>query len=109
MRELGSEGERPVYWLPPPTARDDEQNAIYETQNRAVEDAAAAVPGARYVDIFNTINGGKYSEELKIDGSRVLARQPDGIHFTREGAVVPVRLILRAMARDFRALRGTAP
>src|SRR5688572_7189341 len=48
MRELGSNGKRPVYWLPPPTARDSEQNAIYETQNRAVEAAAAAVPGARY-------------------------------------------------------------
>jgi uncharacterized protein len=109
MGELSSEGERPVYWVPPPTARDEEQNAIYETQNRAVEDAAAAVPGARYVDIFNTINDGKYSDELTIDGDRVLARQSDGIHFTREGAVVPVRLILRAMARDFGALRGAAP
>jgi uncharacterized protein len=109
MRELSSNGERPVYWLPPPTARDDEQNAIYETQNHAVDAAAAAVPGARYVDIFNTINGGKYSDELKIDGRRVLARQSDGIHFTREGAVVPVRLILRAMARDYDALRGAAP
>jgi uncharacterized protein len=109
MGELSSEGERPVYWVPPPTARDEEQNAIYETQNRAVEDAAAAVPGARYVDIFNTINDGEYSDELTIDGDRVLARQSDGIHFTREGAVVPVRLILRAMARDFEALRGAAP
>jgi hypothetical protein len=101
MRELASDGERPVYWVPPPTARDPEQNAIYETQNRAVDDAAAAVPGARYVDIFNTINDGEYSDELTIDGERVLARQTDGIHFTREGAVVPVRLILRAMARDY--------
>ena len=109
MRELGSEGERPVYWLPPPTARDEEQNAIYETQNHAVEDGAAAVPGARYVDIFNTINHGKYSDELRIDGDRVLARQSDGIHFTREGAEVPARLILRAMARDYEALRGAAP
>jgi hypothetical protein len=109
MRELGSNGERPVYWLPPPTARDDEQNAIYETQNRAVDEAAAAVPGARYVDIFNTINDGEYSDELTIDGDRVLARQSDGIHFTREGAVVPVRLILRQMARDYGALRGVAP
>ncbi|HEV2874373.1 MAG TPA: GDSL-type esterase/lipase family protein [Thermoleophilaceae bacterium] len=109
MRELGSEGERPVYWLPPPTARDEEQNAIYETQNKAVEDAAAAVPGARYVDIFNTINDGVYSDELRIDGDRVLARQSDGIHFTREGAEVPVRLILRAMARDYEALRDAAP
>jgi uncharacterized protein len=98
-----------VYWVPPPTARDDEQNAIYETQNNAVEAAATAVPGARYVDVFNTINGGKYSDELRIDGRRVLARQPDGIHFSREGAVVPVRLILRAMARDYEALRGATP
>jgi uncharacterized protein len=109
MRELSSNGERPVYWVPPPTARDDEQNAIYETQNHAVDAAAAAVPGARYVDIFNTINGGRYSDELRIDGRRVLARQSDGIHFTREGAVVPVRLILRAMARDYEALRGASP
>jgi uncharacterized protein len=109
MRTLSSEGERPVYWVPPPTARDDEQNGIYETQNRAVEDAAAAVPGARYVDIFNTINGGVYSDELRIDGDRVLARQSDGIHFTREGAVVPVRLILEAMAKDFEALRDAGP
>jgi hypothetical protein len=108
MRALGA-GDRPVYWVPPPTARDEEQNAIYETQNRAVEDAAAAVPGARYVDIFNAINDGEYSDELTIDGDRVLARQPDGIHFTREGAELPVRLILRAMARDYEALRGAAP
>jgi uncharacterized protein len=109
MRTLSSEGERPVYWVPPPTARDDEQNGIYATQNRAVEDAAAAVPGGRYVDIFNTINGGVYSDELRIDGDRVLARQSDGIHFTREGAVVPVRLILEAMAKDYEALRDVGP
>ena len=108
MRALGA-GDRPVYWVPPPTARDDEQNAIYETQNGAVEEAASAVPGARYVDIFNTINDGEYSDELTIDGDRVLARQPDGIHFTREGAELPVRLILRAMARDYEALRDAAP
>jgi uncharacterized protein len=108
MRALGA-GERPVYWVPPPTARDEEQNAIYETQNGAVDEAAAAVSGARYVDIFNSINDGEYSDELTIDGDRVLARQPDGIHFTREGAEIPVRLILRAMARDYEALRGAAP
>jgi uncharacterized protein len=105
MRELGSDGKRPVYWVPSPTARDPEFNEIYETQNRAVEQAALAVPGARYVDIYSTINRGRYSDELKIDGRRVLARQADGVHFSREGAIVPARLILRAMAKDYRALR----
>src|SRR5215218_5294466 len=103
-RVLSGEGKRPVYWVPPPTARDDEFNAIYGSQNRAVEQAARAVPGLRYVDIYNTINGGEYSDDLKIDGRRVLARQPDGVHFTRDGAVLPTRLLLRAMARDYPAL-----
>jgi len=105
MRELGSKGKRPVYWVPPPTARDPKFNDIYAVQNKAVEQAAAAVPGARYVDIYNTINHGRYSDVLKIDGRRVLARQADGVHFSRAGALVPARLILRAMAKDYRVLR----
>ncbi len=109
MRELGSNGKRPVYWLPPPTARDPEFNTIYETENRAIEQAARAVPGARYVDIYNTINNGRYSDELKIDGRRVLARQSDGVHFNREGSIVPTRLVLEAMAKDYEALRDAAP
>ena len=107
MRELSSNGKRPVYWVPPPTARDPKFNDIYATQNKAVEQAAAAVDGARYVDIYNTINHGRYSDELKIDGRRVLARQSDGVHFSREGAVVPARLILRAMAKDYRVLNAS--
>lgn len=106
MRELGSNGRRPVYWVPPPTVRDSEFNRIFASQNKAVEQAARAVQGARYVDIYSTINHGRYSDSLKIDGRRVLARQSDGVHFTREGAVVPSRLILRAMARDYRVLRN---
>jgi hypothetical protein len=105
MRELGSDGRRPVYWVPPPTARDSEFNEIYATQNKAVEQAAAAVPGARYVDIYDTINKGRYSDQLKIDGRRVLARQSDGVHFSRAGALVPARLIFRAMAKDYKVLR----
>jgi hypothetical protein len=103
---LSGNGERPVYWVPPPTARDPEFNDIYASQNRAVERAAESTPALRYVDIYSTLGRGKYSDSLRIDGRRVLARQPDGIHFTREGAVAPVRLILAAMAEDFPVLRG---
>jgi uncharacterized protein len=103
---LSGDGDRPVYWVPPPTARDPEFNDIYASQNRAVERAATSSPALRYVDIYSTLSRGRYSDTLKIDGRRVLARQADGIHFTREGAVAPVRLILAAMAEDFPVLRG---
>ena len=102
---LSGDGERPVYWVPPPTARDPEFNDIYASQNRAAERATEAISALRYVDIYSTLNRGKYSDSLRIDGKRVLARQADGVHFTREGAVAPVRLILDAMAEDFPVLR----
>jgi hypothetical protein len=102
---LSGGAERPVYWVPPPTARDKELNRIFASQNRAVERATEGVPALRYVDVYSTLSGGRYSDELRIDGRRVLARQPDGIHFTLDGAVAPARLILDAMAEDFPALR----
>ncbi len=103
-QSLAGNAERPVYWVPPPTARDSEQNGIYASQNRAVEQAVDAVPGLRYVDVFSTLSGGRYSDDLKIDGRKVLARQPDGIHFSRDGAIAPARLVLEAMAEDYPAL-----
>ena len=102
---LSSGGKRPVYWVPPPTARDPKFNDIFRIQNRAAERATKAVPALRYVDVYSTLGHGRYSDELRIDGRRVLARQSDGIHFTRDGAVAPARLILDAMAEDFPALR----
>ena len=102
---LSSGGTRPVYWVPPPTARDPKFNRIFRIQNRAVARATQAVPALRYVDVYSTLGHGRYSDELRIDGKRVLARQPDGIHFSRDGAVAPARLILDAMAEDFPALR----
>jgi uncharacterized protein len=100
-KTLSGDGERPVYWVPPPTARDDEFNEIYATQNRAVKQAEQAVPDLRYVDVYSTLNGGRYSDSLKIDGRRVLARQADGVHFTRDGAIAPARLVLDQMEKDF--------
>jgi len=103
---LSGNGRRPVYWVPPPTARDPQFDEIFASQNRAVERATDSVPALRYVDVYSTLNGGRYSDDLVIDRKRVLARQPDGIHFTRDGAVAAVRLILDSMAEDFPALRA---
>lgn len=107
MRTLSGDGKRPVYWVPPPTARDQQYNEIYRSQNRAVKRAAESVEGARYVDIYSTINDGRYSDEVELDGRRVLGRQSDGIHFNREGAEIPAGLVIAAMAKDYPALKGS--
>ena len=104
MRTLGGDGERPVYWVPPPTARDSDLDDIYRSQNRAVARAAEAVEGARYVDVYSTINDGEYSDQVRIDGRKVLGRQYDGIHFNRDGALIPAEMVLDAMAKDYPAL-----
>lgn len=109
MKTLSGDGKRPVYWVPPPTARDQTYNEIYRSQNRAVALAAESVEGARYVDIFSTIGNGRYSDDIEVDGRKVLGRQSDGIHFNREGAEVPAGLVLAAMAKDYPALKGAAP
>jgi len=109
MQTLSDNGKRPVYWVPPPTARDQTYNEIYRSQNRAVKRAAESVEGARYVDIFSTIGNGQYSDEVEVNGRKVLGRQSDGIHFNREGAEVPAGLILATMAEDYPALKDAAP
>ena len=58
-----------MYWVPPPTARDPEFNDIYASQNRAAERAADAIFRACAMDIYSTLNHGRYSDTLKIDGS----------------------------------------
>jgi hypothetical protein len=109
MQTLSGDGKRPVYWVAPPTARDQTYNEIYRSQNRAVQRGAESVEGARYVDIFSTIGNGQYSDQVEVNGRKVLGRQSDGIHFNREGAEVPAGLVLAAMAEDYPALKDAAP
>lgn len=104
MKTLGGDGERPVYWVPPPTARDASFNEIYRSQNRAVARAAQSVEGARYIDVFSTINDGEYTDQVRIDGRKVLGRQSDGIHFNRDGALIPAEMVLAAMTKDYPVL-----
>ena len=51
MRHLPGR-RRAVYWSGPPTARANGWDALYRKINRADRAAAAALPGAQYVDLY---------------------------------------------------------
>src|SRR5688500_12176245 len=51
---LSGGGERPVYWVPPPTARDPEFNDIYAYQIREVTRAAESTSALRFNVIHST-------------------------------------------------------
>jgi hypothetical protein len=105
MHSYAAGGQRQVYWAGPPTARDNKFNGIFAQINQAIARAAQAIPGAHFVDLYSaTAVNGAYADFASIDGHNLLARQPDGVHFTYEGAVQPARLLLDAMSPAYGAL-----
>jgi hypothetical protein len=104
MATLSERGKRPVYWVPPPSARDPVYDRIYRAQNAATKRAAAVIRGARFVDDYFAFNHGRYTDTLVIDGRRVISRQSDGVHFSRDGALAPAKLVREAMRRDYPTL-----
>ena len=87
MRELSGNGKRPVYWAPSPTARDEEFNRIYRIQNFAVERAAAPCRAHATWTSRRRSAAAATGRSREIHGRRVISRQADGVHFTREGAL----------------------
>ncbi|MET0741392.1 MAG: DUF459 domain-containing protein [Candidatus Nanopelagicales bacterium] len=105
MQAYAAGGMRQVFWSGPPTARDNTFSGIFAQINEAVARAAQAIPGAHFVDLYAaTAVSGAYSDFASIDGQNVLARQPDGVHFSYQGALQPARLLLDAMSPAYGAL-----
>jgi len=106
MRQFTASGAT-VYWSGPPTASSTKWNRIFARINSAAATAADLEPGAGYVDLFNgTAVDGKYSATwTRSDDKTVVARQPDGIHFSRAGAGQPALLLLAAMESAHGPLR----
>lgn len=102
MQSMIDHGVQRVYWSGPPLARSDGWNSSYRRVNAAIARAAAAIPGARYVDLYQgTSDNGRYSDYMVIDGNRVKARQSDGIHWTYDGAKQVAELVQEAMQKDY--------
>ena len=106
MRQFTAAGAS-VYWSGPPTAAETKWNRIFARINSAVATAAELEPRAGYVDLFKgTAVNGRYSATwTRAAGNTVVARQTDGIHFSRVGAGQPALLLLAAMESAHGQLR----
>lgn len=98
----GSAG-RQVLWVGPPVARSARWAHIFARLNSAASFGAPIAPGGQYVNIAGPTSAhGRYSDYLNSPGGRpVLARQPDGVHFTYDGSLFPARIIWGVLQREF--------
>ena len=102
MRTYLAGGVQAVYWSGPPMARDGLWNRLYGKVNSAAARAAASVARTQYVDLYRgTAVDGHYAEKVPF-GSRLIqhARQPDGVHWTLDGSLLPASLELAAISED---------
>lgn len=92
-------GKRHAYWVGMPMAKSPRLAKDYELINTALRNAAAAVPGATYVHIWDDFSpDGKYTDFL--DGKLVRAR--DGVHLNRDGATILMRKLYAILAADWK-------
>jgi hypothetical protein len=99
MRLITENGRRRVYWVGMPVPRSERLARDYAQINAALRDAAAAVPGARYVDITaDFAPDGHYTDF--VGGQLVRAR--DGIHLNRDGSVRLMRKLLALLDADWK-------
>ncbi len=98
-------GAQRIYWSGPPVARNSNWDNSYRRINAAVARAAAAIPGARYVDLYSPSGVDTvYSDYDTVEGKQIRARQGDGIHWTYDGSREPAELIMGQFAKEYGSL-----
>lgn len=98
----GQGGHR-VYWLSMPPARDPRWAYDFSQINRAIQMAAARVPGAEYVNVLRPITAnGRYADYVRVAGQYELIREPDGVHLNMAGSQIVARELMSVLRRDWR-------
>jgi uncharacterized protein len=105
MDLLGSDGQRQVFWVGMPNAKNAEQSAIYKNVDRIAIAEAKKRPWVHYVDTYDLFSdaNGNYSDYLtSLAGKSELVRQGDGVHWTRPGGDMAADAVLKAMAKVYK-------
>lgn len=109
MQIWARQGNRRIYWLSVPPARDAGW-AHDDTQiNLALRRAAARVPGAEFVDVLGPVTDhGRYADFVKVNGLETLIREPDGVHLNVAGSALVAHEIRAVLAAQWHFVRGRA-
>jgi hypothetical protein len=104
---LGPRGEH-VIWVGAPVMRPPKLNARVRILNGIYQREMAWRPRALFVDTWPVLadRKGNYLEHVRHAGKTVLARSPDGVHVSREGAKILIDHIV-PRARAFVATDGS--
>ncbi len=79
-----------VVWAGPPVVSDKNRNLSYRQVNQSLTDTSLLIPELKYLDVFTNL---KPDLSAIVNGKRMLLRQADGIHWTREAsAMIAVEL-----------------
>lgn len=109
MRIWARSGNRRIYWLSVPPARDPGWAHDDAQIDVALRQAAAQVPGAEYVDVLGPITDhGRYADFVKIGGQETLIREPDGVHLNIEGSTLVAQEVRALLAREWHFQRRSA-
>ena len=108
MNTYRREGAARVYWLTLPLPRDERRQEIARAVNGAVRAAAAAYRAqVRVLDMAAIFTpGGRYRDDMAVDGEQRLVRGADGIHLNETGAELAADAVQRALGADFEDVPG---
>jgi hypothetical protein len=108
LRIYSQGGRVPIYWMSLPVAHNAKLDGYFRQLNSAITAASRVVPRTRLVDIRDRLSrNGAYSAYLTDDsGTKILARDSDGVHMTIDGSRLAARILLRVIDSDWHISTG---
>lgn len=102
-------GDARVYWLTLPLPRDPRRQLIARAVNASVRAAAQAYRShVRVLDMTTLFTpGGRYRDDMPVDGEQRLVREADGIHLNETGSELAASAVQRALGGDFEPVPGS--
>ena len=104
---------RTVFWLGPPTLGTESMDRGAQAMGEVMrEEALKRSPDVVYIDtykLFSTSDGSFSRRIVDENGKEILARIPDGVHFTKDGSDYLARAVFSLLDARWRLLKQADP